>query len=203
MTAAWIQTFTGRRFDVLEPTLDSIHLADIAHSLSMQCRFTGHTTAYFSVGEHSIVAAVMALELGFDAEVQLACLLHDASEAYLTDLSRPVKRHSPVGAAYRPIEAKIQRLINTKYGLEPDAHDDPRVVEIDARMLATEYRQLMQQDAPGCVWSEMPEPFPQTLFCTGPRDTKNAFFTALKCISIGLKNRDAARLINSEAQDVR
>lgn len=82
----WILTRSGRKFDLARPTADMVDPADIAHSLSMQCRFNGHTSRYYSVAQHSYLVADLV-----PAEDQLAGLLHDATEAYVGDLVRPLK----------------------------------------------------------------------------------------------------------------
>ncbi|MBF0612521.1 MAG: hypothetical protein HQL55_15470, partial [Magnetococcales bacterium] len=77
----WIQTFTGRQFWPLAPVLEHIHVQDIAHALSLLCRFNGHCQKFYSVAEHSLhVATILPPELAGWG------LLHDASEAYLADL---------------------------------------------------------------------------------------------------------------------
>ena len=82
----WIETFTGKQFYFLDPTRDSIDIRDIAHSLAYTCRYTGHCKRFYSVAEHSILVSYLA-------DDPLAGLLHDASEAYITDIASPIKPH--------------------------------------------------------------------------------------------------------------
>lgn len=81
--AAWILTSTGRQFWPLQPRADEICIEDIAHHLSMQCRFTGATRFHYSVAQHSVLVS----QLAPDGENPLWGLLHDAAEAYLVDVA--------------------------------------------------------------------------------------------------------------------
>ena len=87
-----IKTYTGVMFDPLNPDTELIDIVDIAHALSMLCRANGHFKSFYSVGQHSINCMKEAKARGYSEKVQLACLLHDASEAYLSDVTRPVQK---------------------------------------------------------------------------------------------------------------
>ena len=87
-----IKTYTGIMFDPLEPNAALIRIEDIAHALAMLCRANGHFKSFYSVGQHCINCAEEAAARGYSARVQLGCLLHDGSEAYLSDVTRPVKK---------------------------------------------------------------------------------------------------------------
>jgi len=132
-TTGWIVTYTGKRFFPLAPRIEDLDIVDIAHALSNQCRFTGHCREFYSVAQHSILAAYHA-----PAWLKLTMLLHDASEAYLCDMSRPVK-HSPGLSAFRAAEDAVQRLVGQRFGV---SFADPLVKQIDDRMLMTERRDL-------------------------------------------------------------
>jgi hypothetical protein len=84
----YIVTYTGRRFHFLDPKIDEISIEDIAHALSNVCRFTGHTKRFYSVAEHSCLVSALC-------DNRLEGLLHDASEAYMSDLSSPLKMLVP------------------------------------------------------------------------------------------------------------
>jgi hypothetical protein len=103
----WIQTHSGRKFDFLSPSYESICIEDIAHSLSMQCRFTGHTSRRYSVAAHSILVASLV-----PTPLRLEALLHDASEAYLGDVSTPLKQ---LITEYQWLEERIQKMILIRY----------------------------------------------------------------------------------------
>lgn len=89
MHDVFMQTYSGRVVHLVNPRADEIHIADIAHALSQTCRFAGHTPVFHSVAHHSVLVADL---LGPDQRLALWGLLHDASEAYLHDLTRPLKR---------------------------------------------------------------------------------------------------------------
>lgn len=136
-----IMTCSKKMFDPLHPNPKLIDIADIAHSLSMLCRANGHFKSFYSVGQHSINCMKEAEARGYSRKVQLACLLHDASEAYLSDVTRPVKQEMP---RYLEIEKPLQDTIWNKYLVAPltkEEHD--RVFEIDDAILAHEFLTLM------------------------------------------------------------
>lgn len=134
-TGAWIQTYSGVAFYPLDPRPEEILIEDIAHALAMQCRFTGHVKRFYSVAEHSVHVSRLC-----PAEFALWGLLHDASEAYLCDVARPVKR-MPGMEGYRAAEAKLMDNITARFGLDPD---EPAGVKLaDTTMLGIEVRDLM------------------------------------------------------------
>jgi Predicted hydrolases of HD superfamily len=113
MLEPWIETHSGKRMYFLAPTPEMIDIDDIAHSLSLQCRFSGHTSQFYSVAEHSINVARELQDEG--PEVQLQGLLHDASEAYLLDVPSPVKQFL---GGYKEMEDGLMKAIFTKYGVK-------------------------------------------------------------------------------------
>lgn len=147
VTREWIMTASGVAFFPFAPRPEDIRIHDIAHHLSNCCRFTGAVRTFYSVAQHSVLisdllrgcpeftSAAGAIRAG------LYGLLHDAAEAYLVDLPRPIKR-SPDLQAYRTAEASLQRAIYTRFGLDPGA--EPALVKLfDRRLLRTEQRDLM------------------------------------------------------------
>jgi hypothetical protein len=133
----WIQTFTGRRFWPLDPRPGDVDLRDIAHALARQCRFSGHTAVFYSVAEHSVL---VSRRCGDDPVVRRWGLLHDAAEAYLVDLPRPLKR-LPGFAAYREAEALVMAAVCARFGLPPEM--PAAVAAADEMMLGVEARSLM------------------------------------------------------------
>jgi hypothetical protein len=121
----YIVTFTGKKFWPLKPRIEDIDIIDIAHALSCQCRFTGHTRFFYSVAQHSLAVSRLC------TMHPLSGLLHDASEAYLIDLCTPMKVH-PLFAPYREAEKHLQGMIYMKFGL---SLDHPRDVNISDKTM--------------------------------------------------------------------
>lgn len=138
----WIQTYSGLAMYPLDPRSEEIDIWDIARALSHMCRFTGHTRKFYSVAEHSVHCSNI-VETAEDARW---ALLHDASEAYISDVSRPLKQ-LPAFDAYREAEAALQAAIAKRFQLpaiQPEA-----VTKADGIMLAIEARDLMAPMQPG------------------------------------------------------
>lgn len=139
----WIQTFTGKRFSVVDPSPDDVDIIDIAHALSMQCRFAGHVRWHYSVGQHSILVARVVERFQPDnRRLHLAALLHDASEAYLVDVPRPIKR-LPDFVVYRDMEKRCEWAIREHFGLTCEVPDMLAIKAADEMLLRTECRDLM------------------------------------------------------------
>ena len=137
-----IMTRSHIMFDPLQPDPALIEIADIAHSLSMLCRANGHFKSFYSVGQHCINCCNEAIARGYSKKVQLACLLHDGSEAYLSDVTRPVKQELP---QYKLIEEPLQDAIWLKYLGTPLTEEENRqVFAIDDDILWHEFVQLME-----------------------------------------------------------
>ena len=88
----YIRTYTGKKFYPMDPQPESIDIRDIAHALSLVCRGNGHVNRFFSVARHCINCAMEAEARGYSTRVIMACLLHDASEAYMSDVPRTFKQ---------------------------------------------------------------------------------------------------------------
>ncbi len=145
----WTQTVSGKRFYALDPRPEDVDILDIAHALSMQCRFGGHTREFFSVASHSLLVSTLVPD-----RLRLPALLHDAAEAYLIDLPRPIKRQ-PEFAHLRAIESAIEAAIATRFGLVHGDFHAPGVKHADLVALATEARDLMAVTPnPGEAWGE-------------------------------------------------
>lgn len=129
-----IRTFTGIYINVFEPTPEMISIEDIAHALSHQCRFGGHLPEFYSVAQHSI----MCCDFIPSYSHALAALLHDASEAYLLDIPRPIKSKL---TNYKETEDRLMRLIADKFGFQYPLH--PEVKSVDELMLNVEWEVLM------------------------------------------------------------
>ena len=138
---SYITTYTGKHFDPVNPDMTQVNIQDIAHALSMLCRANGHFPTFYSVGQHSINCMKEAQAKGYSQKVQLGCLLHDASEAYLSDVTRPVKQELP---RYKEIEAPLQEAIWNKWLPSPLTEQErAQVFSIDDAILIHEFLALM------------------------------------------------------------
>ena len=141
---SYITTVTGIHFYPLNPNPQDIDIEDIAHALSLICRANGHFRHFYSVAQHCIACAEEAIERGYSPEVILGCLLHDASEAYLCDVTRPVKKHIP---QYLQAEEKLQEVIWKRFiGRELTDAEKKLIFEIDDDILSMEFHLLMPED---------------------------------------------------------
>jgi len=115
---------------------DNVAIEDIAHALSMMCRGNGHLRFFYSVGLHSINCAQEAIARGYQTGTVLACLLHDATEAYIADLIRPVKNQLP---EYEIMENNLFEVIKEKFFLQHlEEKEWAKVWAIDHEMLSNE-----------------------------------------------------------------
>lgn len=160
----WIETFTGKEFYFLDPTPDAIDIRDIAHSLAFTCRYTGHSKRFYSVAEHSILVSYLAND-------PLAGLLHDASEAYITDIASPIK---PYLSNYKELEDMLMGRIASKFGF--DYPFDPDIKDCDATQLKTEAKYLLKSG--GIPWAHL---YPTKRqhgikpMCLSPEEAEKAF----------------------------
>ncbi len=146
----YITTYGGTHFFPLEPEADKIHITDIAHALSMICRGNGHVKTFFSVGQHCIYCALEAEARGYSPRLVLACLLHDAGEAYLSDVPSPFKKWMP---RYRELEQRLLDVIYGKYLGSPLSAEEERTLKIiDNDLLWYDLRELLNE------WDGSPAP---------------------------------------------
>ncbi|HEV3118148.1 MAG TPA: hypothetical protein VGY58_13945 [Gemmataceae bacterium] len=138
--STWIETCSGGRFDVANPRAEDVQIEDIAMSLAQTCRFRGHALRWISVGWHSIVVHDVVAMLRDDDEARLAALLHDAAEAYVGDMPRPLKLAFP---EFVRAEAKVQHVIHKKFGLEPPDDLLLLIRKVDNQTLLEEARVYM------------------------------------------------------------
>lgn len=138
----YITTFSKRRFSPLSPKTEDIDITDIAHALSYLCRANGHFDRFYSVAQHSLNCAREAVSRGFDSKTALLLLLHDASEAYISDITRPVKLGLP---EYRLIEERLQKTIYKSFKLIPDEKMSECEKMIDNVMLYAEFSEMASE----------------------------------------------------------
>lgn len=130
-----IRLRSGLYFDLADPQPDQFTIADIAGALSKICRFGGQCERFYSVAEHCYHCSMAA------EAVPLACLLHDAAEAFIGDMVKPLKIMIP---AYSEIESKVERVIAAKYGVD---FEQSEVGEIDRAMLIAERHAMFSKDS--------------------------------------------------------
>lgn len=136
-----ITTYTGKHFDPTAPDPALFDIRDIAHALSLTCRGNGHVKSFFSVGQHCVNCALEAEFRGYSGRLILACLLHDASEAYMSDVPRPFKASMP---HYIEAEARMLDLIYEKFlGKTLDETEQGILKEIDDDLLYFDMRDLL------------------------------------------------------------
>ena len=162
----WIQLFTGKKFYPLNPRPEDICIEDIAHALSMLCRFTGHCKEFYSVAQHSVIVS-------YFCDSSLQGLLHDASEAYISDINSPIKKMDQL-TGYREIESKIQKVIYKKFNL-PEI-ENTSVKKADKLVLAIEARNLMNHISP--EWN-IPS-IPLNIIPLPPKEAEQLFLNRYK-----------------------
>lgn len=141
MKTGYILTWSKTKFYPLEPRKEDIHIEDIAHALSMMTRANGHFSHFYSVAQHCVNCYREAGARGYSERVRLGCLLHDASEAYISDITRPVKQNL---TQYLKIEEKLQGAIYEKFGLGDLTPEEKECIRaVDDGLLYTEFISLM------------------------------------------------------------
>ncbi len=136
-----ITTYTKKQFNTFDPQEETICIEDIAHALSMMTRANGHFPEFFSVGQHCIQCCREAIARNYVPQTALACLLHDGSEAYLADVTRPVKKNMTM---YLQIEEQLQNMIYHKLlGYLPVGEEAELVGNIDDACLYYEFDHFM------------------------------------------------------------
>jgi hypothetical protein len=170
---SWIMTAGLRRADLSD--LDSIeyNIEDIAHSLSMQCRWGGHCQEFYSVAEHSVLLYDYAMKHGGNKHLAKALLLHDASESYLADVPRPAKKLLP---AYVALEDRLQVALFNYFGLDSKWLKNPLLKELDLRICCNEIFALFPTSHPDEFNLKDYTPLEATtILCLTPKQAKEAF----------------------------
>ena len=176
-----IEPYSGIHVTPLSPKPGMICLGDIAHALSQQCRFAGHCKKFYSVAEHCVHVSHLV-----PPDFRKHALLHDAGEAYLMDIPRPLKKHMGFlmnghFMPYRAIEEHLMEIIAAHFGIRWDGMP-PEVREVDNRMLVTEYLAFVNENKP--AWTAGMEPYVRSLAGLAPRDAKKAFLDRAYALDI-------------------
>ncbi len=166
-----IMLHSGAWFDFCAPSSSDFTIEDIAHGLGNICRYAGQCRDFYSVAEHSILVSETAVGHEFEA------LLHDAAEAFLGDITRPLKQMLP---DYRKIENSVQKAIFDRFGL-PRALN-PFIKQADLRVLAAEQRQIMPAGTDAWARESKVEPAPVVVLHLSPADAKKAFLERFKML---------------------
>jgi uncharacterized protein len=157
---------SGEYFNFLEPEKNVFGILEIGHGLSHVCRFGGQCTPFYSVAQHSVIVSyIVAPEFAMDA------LMHDASEAFIGDMTRPLKKLIP---AYKEIEANIDRDMARRFGLRYPMH--PEVAWADLVALATEQRDLMPPHDDEWAVLKGIQPLPEKIVALPPDEARALFY---------------------------
>lgn len=142
MKPVLMNTYTGLSVDPLELAPWQVRPEDVAHALSMLCRGCGHVRTFYSVAQHCLNCMREARSRGWSQRMQLACLVHDASEAYVSDIITPVKHRV---SGYCDIEDNIEAAILERFGLG-DLTEDERALakDIDTALFTNEFAALVE-----------------------------------------------------------
>ncbi len=166
MNPAYVSTFLGNRFYLGRPRIDDVAIEDIAHGLAYQRRFNGQTSAFYSVAQHSLMVMSLAPQA-----LRLHALLHDAAEAYLGDMVKPLKFLFP---EFGVLEARVMRIIGQRFALDL-TRPDPAIKRADRIALATEKRDLIPHSTEPWDYLEGIEALPDIIEPMSPQAAKEAF----------------------------
>lgn len=172
MSAA-IETYTGNVVEPLRLLARDVELEDIAHALSLLCRYNGHSARFYSVAEHSVHCAREALERGYGRAIARWALLHDAGEAYLADVAAPLKPEFP---GFSVLEDRVMKAVVRRFRLTP--WDEPPVVKnLDRDMLVTEASFLLRSGGAhlGEEYTKGASKLRREIHCWDPVESKEKF----------------------------
>lgn len=172
----WVMTASGRVVDILKPETNAICIEDIAHSLALQCRFNGHCRVFYSVAQHSVHCSEIC-----DPKYAMECLMHDAAEAYIGDIIRPLKSVLSESALHE-IEFEFECVIAVALGLQVVPGYREEVRRVDNIMLATEKRDLLPPSKE--VWPCLKgvTPLPAAIHTMAPVLAERAFLARYEAL---------------------
>jgi hypothetical protein len=165
---------SGAWFDFCAPAASEFTIEDIAHGLGNICRYSGQCRRFYSVAEHSILVSETAEGFEFEA------LLHDAAEAFLGDITRPLKQMLP---EYKRIEAEVERAILDRFGVVWPLPTE--VKQADLRVLAAEQKQIMPEGTDGWVRGQKVDPAPIIVRHLPPEEAKRVFLARFEALRPG------------------
>jgi 5'-deoxynucleotidase YfbR-like HD superfamily hydrolase len=164
---AWIDTYTGKHFYFQEPTANMICIEDIAHALSMLCRFGGHVKKFYSVAQHSVFVSEIC-----PPELALEGLMHDATEAYFGDVVTPLKDLIP---EYQLMENNLHKVINKKYKIRLNQKTWKKIKTFDKIALVTEKRDLKPNSSRWTLEDFDYKPHERVIVAVSPEEAENMF----------------------------
>lgn len=144
--ATVIETASGLKYDFRHPTAEQVTLSDIAHALSHTCRFGGHTERFYSVADHSVYVSELVEASTGSRHMALHGLMHDAHEAYLGDVPKPLK--NLLGPEYELMCDAADLTIAQRFGLDAELFKDPAVKDADRIALVHEAQSFMPSRGP-------------------------------------------------------
>ena len=170
-----ILTYTGKLISPVDPDPNEIDIVDIAHALSMMCRFGGHSNEFYSVAQHSYLCSLLTEDLN----LAIVLLLHDASEAYIHDIITPLK---PYISSYKDIENTVMQRIFEKFDLKWPLSDEykKKVKDIDNIMLLTEFKNFMSKIPDDCEIAKHYKPLDLEINANSPEIAKINFISRFK-----------------------
>jgi hypothetical protein len=178
----WIETYTGIIFNIDNPTKDMIRIEDIAHGLAYECRYNGHTKRFYSVAEHCCVLSDYVLDITKDPHKALHMLLHDAAEAYTSDVPRPIKKTVP---EFRELENRIEAVVLAALGLPADM---PNWMEILDNTVIKDERMAVMGNS-GNVWkADSMQPLGVKFPGYSPDEAEEAFMNRYNKLKIEIMN---------------
>lgn len=163
---------SGNYFDLLDPENSDFSIEDVAQGLSLTCRFTGQCRRFYSVAEHSV-----HMSYAVPAEYAYEALMHDAAEAFIGDVSKPLKDLLP---EYRAIEKRIEAAVFARFNVRQPM--PPCIKEYDIRMLATEQQQIMRNND-GWDYTRGREALPIKLSGWGPGYAREQFLARFHALT--------------------
>ena len=182
----WFTTYSGKKWYILEPRPEDVNINDIAHALSLVCRFGGHSKVHYSVAQHSVMCRTRAVELWpYDYLLHLHILMHDASEAYIGDMVRPMKETIP---AFSLLEDKTQAAIYLGLGIRtPTKEQYDKIKRVDNELLMAERRDIINNG--GHEWNIPAEAWDLPIRAATPEQAKQAFLQLYDFLMWASKSR--------------
>ncbi|MGY8666255.1 hypothetical protein Q3C01_28440 [Bradyrhizobium sp. UFLA05-109] len=169
---------SGAWFDFCAPASSDFTIEDIAHGLANTCRYSGQCDDFYSVAEHSILVSQVADGCEFEA------LLHDAAEAFVGDITRPLKQMLP---DYKKIEIEVERAILDRFGISWPLPEKVKLA--DLRVLAAEQRQIMPEGTDTWAREQRVDPAPIVVRHLSPKDAKRIFLERFEALQPSYRKR--------------